>query len=59
VLTCNAGGGSKQTPYFGWSMVVDPTGQIVAASKIGVKDIAYAEINVELVRRTIKAFPYI
>jgi predicted amidohydrolase len=59
VLTCNAAGGSKQTPYFGWSMVVDPTGQIVAAGKIGEEDIVYAEINVETVRRVRKAFPYI
>jgi predicted amidohydrolase len=59
VLACNAAGGPKQTPYFGWSMVVDPTGQIVAAGKMGEEDVVYAEIDVEVVRRTRKVFPYI
>jgi len=59
VLACNAAGGPKETPYFGWSMVVDPTGQIIASGKMGVEDIVRAEIDVETVRKIRKSFPYI
>lgn len=56
VVACNTAGTHNEVPMGGCSMVVDPTGQVVAQAGAG-EQVLYAQLDPEVTKRWRSAFP--